>query len=108
MLWQFWLRGRGPTPLSDKVRHAIVDRYRTTDENVAKLSMIRKSGKFAGRKVTHIRVFDPSEITSDITNYSDLDTDQSSVRYVGRIEKGGYLYLDRPMKEYRHNPDSSI
>ena len=107
MLWQFWLRGRGPTPLSDKVRHAIVDRYRTTDENVAKLSMIRKSGKFAGRKVTHIRVFDSSEIIPEITSFSDLDSDKSSIRYTGRVEKGGYLYLDRPMEKYRHNSDNS-
>ncbi|MDG0868141.1 hypothetical protein [Candidatus Lucifugimonas marina] len=108
MNWQFWLRGRGPAPLSEQVRHAIVDRYRTADENVAKLSMIRKSGKFAGRKVTHIRVFNPSDFPPEITSFSDLDSDKSSIRYTGRIEKGGYLYLDRPMKKYRHNPDSSI
>jgi hypothetical protein len=107
MNWQFWVRHRGPTTLSEQVRSAIVDRFRMTDEIVDKLSMIRKRGKFAGRKVTHIRVFDSSVLTTAVSTYSDLDSDQSPIRYAGRIDRGGYLYLDRPMKNYRHSSASS-
>lgn len=108
MPWQFWLRGRGPGPLSQQVRNAIVDRYSTTDDIVGKLTMIRKSGKFAGRKVTHVRVFDATVHDIAISRYSDLDTDQESIRYTGRIEQGGYSYLDNMAKKARLVPDSSI
>ena len=56
--------------------------------------MIRMSGKYAGRKVTHLRVFDAAISDIAVSRYSDLDTDQSAIRYSGRIEKNGSLYLD--------------
>lgn len=104
MSWQFWLRGRGPTPLSTQVRNAVIDRFDISSEVVDGLTMIRKSGKFAGRKVTHLRIFNSDSVSSEITRYSDLDSQPGSISFTGRLETGGYLYLDEPKIKPRQVP----
>jgi len=104
MSWQFWLRGRGPTPLSTQVRNAVIDRFDISDEVVDGLTMIRKSGKFAGRKVTNIRIFNSDSASIHVTRYSDLDSQTGSISFTGRLETGGYLYLDEPKINPRQAP----
>lgn len=89
----FW-RGRGPTALSPKLRNAVIDRFNLTEKAIDALKMIQKNGRFAGRKVTHIRVFDPSIVSGEVTRYGHLDGLKQSIRFTGRIEQGGTLYLD--------------
>jgi len=90
----FW-RGQGPTSLTPKVREAVIDRFRLTENAADELKMIQKRGKFAGRSVTHVRVFDHSKVAGVIARYAHLDDAKGAIRFYGRIEKGGYLYIDR-------------
>lgn len=94
MTWQIWRGRQGPTSLTQQLRDAVIDRFKLTENAVDALEMIKKRGRFAGNKVTHIRVFDPSEVIGEITKYSHLEENSDSVRFKGHIDKNGNLFLE--------------
>ncbi len=96
MGWQFWRRESGPTAVDATLRDLIMSRFDLTAVEIDKLSVLRRAGKFAGRPVTRLRVFDPSLLNSelgDVTIYEHLDTQAQAVCFEGHAEKGRPINL---------------
>jgi hypothetical protein len=97
MSWQFW-QPSGPQELSNQVRNALVSQLRVDSQSVTKLRFLRKSGRFARRRVKLIRIFDPALIekgqVADL-KYADLGmTDhRQALLFNGHIETDGAVYL---------------
>jgi hypothetical protein len=97
MLWQFWQQS-GPKELSGKVRNALVSQFKMDSRSVGKLRFLRKSGRFARRRVKLIRIFDPARSengqVADL-KYADLGmTDhRKALLFNGHIEADGAVYL---------------
>ena len=65
--------------------------------DIDKLSVLRRSGKFAGRPVTRVRVYDPSLLkgdTGDINTFLHLDEQAQAVCFEGHTEKGRTMDLN--------------
>jgi hypothetical protein len=63
----------------------------------AALSVVESRGRYAGRGVTNIRVFDPAraaERVLDVHTFGDLDTHRTLVLRTGHVEKDGTVVLD--------------
>lgn len=60
------------------------------------LRVVESRGNYSGRKVTYIRVFDPSSAAErgvDIQAYGDLDTHPDLVLRMGHVEKDGMVVI---------------
>ena len=93
------LRRSSPRELSRTVRHAferdgllfVIDAYPA--HHMAELR-----GRYAGRTVTFIRVFDPAHVAKrglKVRAYRDLDAHLDLVLATGRIEDDGEVTIDR-------------
>ena len=79
----------GNDALRTEVKAAIQQRFGLTDEAVAGLRTVERSGKFAGRKVTYLRVFSMAEAAAkghQVKNFDDLDGAPALIRYQGHEE----------------------
>ena len=60
--------------------------------------VVEQSGRYSGRKVTHIRVFDPAAATARqvaVRAYGDLDLHPDLILWTGRVEQDGAVNLTR-------------
>ncbi len=97
MGWQFWRRASGPTAVDETLRDLIMSRFELTAVDIDKLSVLRRAGKFAGRPVTRLRVFDPSLLNGelgDVRTYEQLDIQAQAVCFEGHTEKGRAIDLN--------------
>ena len=91
MGWQFWRREPGPKAIDSNLRNLIMSRFGLTAIDVDKLSVIKRSGTFAGRPVTRIRVYNPSlvdESLGSVNAYKHLDVQDNALCFEGHSEKG--------------------
>ncbi|MDP8921298.1 MAG: hypothetical protein M3O34_00235 [Chloroflexota bacterium] len=68
------------------------------DDPVAAFQVAELHGRYSGRKVTHIRIFDPSTATARgvaIRAYGDLDAHPDLVLWTGRVEQDGTVNITR-------------
>lgn len=97
MGWQFWRSEPGPAAVDEKLRDLIMNRFNLSAVDIDKLSVLRRSGKFAGRPVTRVRVYDPSLLkgdTGDINTFLHLDEQAQAVCFEGHTEKGRTMDLN--------------
>ena len=93
----FWTSSK-PRRLTDVLRNNLVSRFHLGPESLEKLRFLGKSGKFAGRSVHLIRIFDPALASTGGTatlKYQDLEgaSDRGLLRFEGHIEKDGPVVL---------------
>ena len=85
--------GREVTPEMQKV---LSTEFHLDSEAAAKLQFVQKQGKYAGRPVRHICIFDPAVVlnpeSSSIT-FDKVVNRQVGVLYIGYIEKSGTIFL---------------
>jgi len=93
-----FLHRSGPQRPSAPVRRALeLDGLIPVRDAPPTLSMIESRGRYAGRSVRYIRVFDPartSERSLNIRTYGDLDAHRTLVLRAGRVEGDGAVILD--------------
>ena len=97
MGWQFWRRDPGPAAVDKTLRELITSRFKLTDGDVDNLSVLRRSGNFAGRPVTRLRVYDPSLLSGDVgevRKFLHLDEQAQAVCFEGHTEKGRPVNLN--------------
>ena len=93
----FWTSSK-PRQLTDAVRNSLVSQFHLGPESLDKLRLLGKNGKYAGRSVHLIRVFDPALVANGGAvplKYQDLQeaADRGSLRFEGHIEKDGPVHL---------------
>ena len=98
MLKSLW-RNSGPWELSKEVRATLTSQYRLDTEILARLRILEKSGKYAGRRVIFIRIIDPTLLTTSpgsSLKYGALDNGNHSnaVQFDGHIEKSGLVVIN--------------
>ena len=98
-----FMRGSGPHSPSTAVRHALEqDGLLPAIDAPPALSVVESCGRYAGRTVRHIRVFDPartSERGLTIRSYRDLSAHPGLVLRTGHVEADGTVFID-----YREPP----
>lgn len=95
MSWQFWQQAK-PKELSEQIQKLLIAQYKLDAQVLSKMRSVEKSGKFAGRPVRYVRVFDPSRVADGkqgIRQYDDLANHLEAVLFEGHIEKDGSIFL---------------
>ena len=78
------------------LRSAIIEKSGIGAEAIDLLRVFKKSGTYAGRKVTHLRVYNPAltEVgLGAVTKYGHLDTQPQAICFAGHMESGGGYYI---------------
>ena len=92
--WQFWKSGK--RELTPELKKALLSEFHLDEEAAGKLHFVQKRGKFAGRSVTHICIFDaiavPNSDSSSIT-YDEVVSVPEGALFTVYIEKDGVIYL---------------
>lgn len=94
--WKFW-QHPVVVPLAEPVRRRLVADHDLSDQATTALRMLRRSGNYAGRKVTYFRVVDPDAVTRAgvvLGHFSDLDAHQRLQLHSGHIERDGQIVLN--------------
>ena len=64
----------------------------------AAFRVVERTEKYSGRKVTQVRIFDPSQTTArgvTVGAYDDLDAHPDLVLWTGRVEQDGTVNITR-------------
>ena len=64
----------------------------------AAFRVVEQHGRYSGRKVTHVRIFDPAAVAARgiaIRAYGDLDIHPDLVLWTGRVEQDGTANITR-------------
>lgn len=96
--WKFWQQPV-VVPLADRVRLRLATDRGLSEQAIAVLRMVTRTGNYAGRKVTYFRVIDPDAVTRAgvaLGRYGDLDAHQRLQLHTGHIERDGQLVLNLP------------
>ena len=95
----FW-RKSGPKELPVSVKTALMSQFRLDSQTVDKMRFLANAGRFAGRQVQFIRVFDPALISHGAAaevKFNDLQLEAGGHRkallFEGHIEKEGNVLL---------------
>lgn len=93
------LRNSSPRELPKDVRATLASQYRLDTEILARLRILEKSGKYAGRGVIFIRIIDPTLLTTSPGSplkYGTLDNGSygNAVQFDGHIEKSGLVVIN--------------
>ena len=111
MSLMFWKASK-PQVVPQVINRRLVSEFGMEPELLDKLCVLEKNGKFSDRKVKMVRVFDPDLVsTGEGSNlkYDDLKGagNEKALRFEGRFEKDGSLYLsDRRPKAGSPGTDS--
>lgn len=103
------LRKPGPSKLPKNICDVLASQYRLDTQAMSRLRLLEKSGKYAGRPVSFIRIIDPALLTTDANvplKYAALDNGgyKNAVQFEGHIEKQGLVLLnDRRSKQNQSN-----
>ncbi len=91
--WRFW--DNGPQQLTESWHHVLMREFMVDSNAASKLRYLAVNGKFAGRLVHYVCVFDPAELPGTISNlrYKDVCNQTAGVHFTGRIERDGYIFL---------------
>lgn len=95
MWWRPWQRRR-PGRLPDKVREALQSQYGLDTQSTEGLLCVERPGKFSGRRVRNIRIFDPALVGDggkSVRTYNDLLVHRRALLFEGHIERDGSVRL---------------
>lgn len=109
-MFDFLRKSSAQKPLSEALLQALRASGLPPDTDFSKLGVVESSGRYAGRRVTFIRVFDPVGAAKRSINvasrraYGDLDANLDLVLRSGHIEEDGTIVIatqlpaeDRPV-----------
>ena len=68
------------------------------NDPVTTFRVVERQEKYSGRKVTQVRIFDPSQAEARgvaVGTYDDLDTHPDLVLWTGRVEQDGTVNITR-------------
>ncbi len=68
------------------------------DDPAATFRVVELQGKYSGRKVTQVRIFDPSKAEArgvTVRAYGDLDAHPDLILWTGRVEQDGTVNITR-------------
>ena len=68
------------------------------NDPVTTFRVVERQEKYSGRKVTQVRIFDPSQAEARgvaVGTYDDLDTHPDLVLWTGRVEQDGTINITR-------------
>lgn len=108
MFSQLW-RNSGPREIPNNIREILESKYRLDSEAMGRLRLLEKSGKYAGRPVRFVRIFDMTQVPASpavLLKYSSLDNGDypKAVHFDGHIEKQGLVLLvDRRARKGQAN-----
>jgi len=91
MNWQFW-QGSSPQSLPESVWRVVATQRNVEVSQIATMRYVQKRGKFAGRRVRQIRIFDPAQLPSPgagRVSYDALDAHRGAILFDGLIEGDG-------------------
>ena len=93
----FWKNSK-PRVVTQTINRRLSSEFRVGPELLAKLLFLEKNGKFSNRSVRMVRVYDPEQISTGEASklkYDDLGAtaNEKALRFDGRFEKDGSLYL---------------
>ena len=93
----FWKASK-PRVVTQAINRHLTSQFGLGSELLAKFWMLEKNGKFSNRKVRMVRVFDPELVSTgeaSTLKYDDLNGtgNDKALRFEGRFEKDGTLYL---------------
>ena len=97
MKMMFWKASK-PRGVSQAINRHLASEFGLGSELLAKLWMLEKDGKFSNRSVRMIRVYDPALVSTGEASslkFDDLkgNGNEKALRFEGRFEKDGTLYL---------------
>ena len=64
----------------------------------ADFRVVEQHGRYSGRKVTHVRIFDPTAVAARqvaVRGYGDLDAHPDLILWTGRVEQDGTVNITR-------------
>lgn len=96
MWWRRLWPQRQPGKLSDKARSTLESQYAFDSKSTEGLLCLEKPGKFSGRRVRNIRIFDPTLVRNggkSVRTYDDLLVHRRALLFEGHIEKDGSVRL---------------
>ena len=89
-------RKGGGREISPEMQKVLATEFHLESEVTARLQFAQKKGKYAGRSVRHICIFDPTVVLdqegSAIT-FDEVVKQQVGVLFIGYIEKDGTIFL---------------
>ncbi len=93
----FW-KGTKPWHRTEAVHRNLVPKFNLGPESLANLRMLEKKGRYSGRKVRLIMVFDPTLVSypevSNLKYHDSQETgDRKALRFEGHNEMNGSIYM---------------
>ncbi len=68
------------------------------DDPASAFRVVEQNGRYSGRRVTHVRIFDPAAASAravEVRAYGDLDLHPDLILWTGRVEQGGVVNIAR-------------
>jgi hypothetical protein len=84
-----------PKAVPEAIRSALREKLGTDSRQLDQCQALERGGRYAGRKVRHVRVFDPrllKGLTGPVT-YVALDTQKAAIVFEGHFEQNGGLVI---------------
>ncbi len=94
MSWKFWEKS-GSMELSPRMKTFLAEELECNAAQSTKLRYMEQSGKYSGRSVKYVRVFDPA-LTVGTLSYDEI---APSAIFDGRLEDDGTPFLKLPRKD---------
>ena len=84
-----------PKAVPEAIRSALREKLGSDSRQLDQCQAVERSGRYAGRKVRHVRVFDPRLLKSlaGQVSYATLDTQKASIIFEGHFEQNGGLVI---------------
>lgn len=84
-----------PRAVPESVRSALREKLGIDARQLDLFRAVERTGNYAGRKVRHIRVYDPAAVNgaSGKITYALLDQHKNAVVFEGHFEKNGALVI---------------
>ncbi len=79
--------------VSHNIRDALVEEFDLEPEVAARMRAAEKRGRYAGRRVTYVMIYDPTKLSGEREDYDSLRSLRNGVDFAGRIETGGSVHL---------------
>ena len=87
MQW-FFKKDPGPKALPKDLRKEVINKFYVDAEKAGRLMYIEREGRYAGRPVQYVRIYDPELLQEEQTIRQYEDVSGHWVSFEGRLEKG--------------------
>lgn len=91
----FLFGGSKPKAVPEAIRSALREKLGSDSRQLDQCQALERSGRYAGRKVRHVRVFDPrllKGLTGPVS-YAVLDAQKAAIIFEGHFEQNGGLVI---------------